>query len=79
MENLNGKELEFEVLAKSIQASCLRLNLLLDRDKIQHQFKKSGWYILNKDNVELRQRLKMLRKETLLLEKLIVKYNTKQQ
>lgn len=73
MENLNGKELEFEVLAKSIQASCLRLNLLLDRDRIQHQFEESGWYLPNKDNVELRQRLKMLRKETLLLEKLIVK------
>lgn len=65
------QNIEFEVVSKSIQANSIRICQLLERERIQHKFEEKGWYAPNKDNVELRQRMKLLRKDTLLLERLI--------
>lgn len=59
----------FEVLSFNLQANMQRIEQLLNTEGIENQFIKDKWLSLNKNNVELRQRLKLLRKEALLLEK----------
>ena len=65
-----GKDLK--ILKMNVESNVLRICQLLNTEGIEEQFKKEGWYSVNKDNVELRQRLKMLRKETLQLEKILL-------
>lgn len=63
-------EKEFKVLTKSIEANCLRICQLLEKENIQNTEELNYWGTPNKDNVELRQRMKLLRKDTLKIEKL---------
>ena len=65
-----GKDLK--ILKMNVESNVLRICQLLNTEGIEEQLKKEGWYSVNKDNVELRQRLKMLRKETLQLEKILL-------
>lgn len=59
----------FEVMSLNIQANIKRIEQLLAMEGIEKKFIQDRWYSSNKANVELRQRLKMLRKDTLALEK----------
>lgn len=58
-----------EILKLNITANMMRINQLLNEDDIDNQFKKDTWYGVNKANAELRQRLHLLRKDTVKLEK----------
>lgn len=60
----------FQVMRLNIEANMLRIQELLNTPAIEKQFKEGHWYAVNRDNAELRQRLKMLRKDSLRLEKL---------
>ena len=61
---------DFQVMKLNVEANMLRIQQLLGQEDIQKQFKEDRWYSCNKDNVELRARLKALRKDTLRLERL---------
>lgn len=57
----------------NIEANILRIQQLLDKENIEKQFiKKQYWNVNNRENVELRQRLKMLRKDTVKFEKILM-------
>lgn len=60
----------FKIMKLNIEANMLRIQELLNTPAIEKQFKEGHWYAVNKDNAELRQRLKMLKKDSLRLEKL---------
>ena len=62
---------DFQIMKLNIEANMLRIEQLLTEPDIQEQFKKDAWCSVNRSNAELRQRLKLLRKDTLKLEKLI--------
>lgn len=59
----------FKILKLNIEANMLRIEQLLNTEGIEKQFKEDKWYSINGDNVELRQRLKLLRKDTLKMER----------
>lgn len=55
-----------------VSAQCKRVLELLETENIEYmEITKDGerWSSVNQNNTELRQRLKMLRKDTLLLER----------
>ena len=55
----------------NIEANMLRIQQLLNQEGIENQFVKDRWGypVVNRNNVELRQRLHMLRKDSIKLEK----------
>lgn len=63
----------FQIMKLNIEANILRIQQLLDKENIEKQFiKEQYWNVNNRENVELRQRLKMLRKDTVKFEKMLV-------
>lgn len=64
---------DFEILKKSIEGNMGRIQQLLEKEGIDKKFKKDLWYSCNRENSELRYRLKMLRKESIELEKVVNK------
>ena len=60
---------KIDTLKLNIRANMVRINELLELQGIEEQFKHEGWYGINKENVELRQRMKILRKDTINFEK----------
>lgn len=63
----------FQIMKLNLEANILRIQQLLEMDNIEQQFIKDRWCSVNKPNVELRQRLKMLRKDSIELERLVEK------
>lgn len=64
---------DFQIMKLNIEANILRIQQLLDKENIEKQFiKKQYWNVNNRENVELRQRLKMLRKDTVKFEKILM-------
>lgn len=62
----------FQIIKLSIEGNLARIEQLMNVEGIDKQYINGGyWTTVNKDNVELRQRLKLLRKETLKLEKML--------
>lgn len=61
----------FQILRINVEANMLRVQQLLNQGGIEKQFLLDKWKSVNKDNVELRQRLKLLRKDMLKLEKML--------
>ena len=55
----------------NVEANMLRIQQLLNQEGIEKQFRQDLWCSSNRDNAELRQRLQMLRKDTLKLEKIL--------
>lgn len=55
----------------NVEANMLRIQQLLSQEGIEEQFLPDSWYSVNRNNAELRQRLQMLRKDTLKLEKIL--------
>lgn len=62
----------FQIMKVNIEANMLRIQQLLNQEEIEKQFLPDRWCSVNRDNVELRQRLKLLRKDTLKLEKMLM-------
>lgn len=62
---------DFEILKKSLEGNMARIQQLLDREGIEEKFRKDRWYSSNRENAELRHRLKILRKDSILLEKVV--------
>lgn len=62
---------DFEILKKNIEGNMGRIQQLLDKEGIEKKYKDGYWYSSNRENAELRQRLKMLRKDSILLEKVV--------
>lgn len=59
-----------EILILNIQGNIARVQMLLQKPLIMNKEVSGLHYdVVNKDNVELRQRIKLLRKELLQLEK----------
>lgn len=61
----------FQILKLNIQANMLRIDQLLSTEGVENMYLEEGWYSVNKDNTELRQRMKLLRKDTLKLERVL--------
>ena len=61
---------DFEIMKKNIEANLLRIQQLLEQEGIENKFNEGFYYSVNRNNTELRNRLKMLRKDSLTLEKL---------
>lgn len=61
---------DFEIMKKNIEANMLRIQQLLEQEGIENKFNEGFYYSVNRNNTELRNRLKMLRKDSLTLEKL---------
>ena len=65
---------EQEILVANIRANMARIEQLLDKPDILNKTNKiCGWYSVNRDNSELRQRMHMLRRDTKALERSIMK------
>lgn len=61
---------DFQIMKLNIEANMLRIEQLLQCEGIENQYvDEKYWRIQNRKNSELRQRLKILRKDALLLEK----------
>lgn len=63
---------DFQIMKLNIEANMLRIEQLMAEEGIEHQFIKGKWCSVNKANVELRQRLKLLRKDTIKFEKMLM-------
>lgn len=62
----------FQIIKLSMEGNLARIEQLMNMEGIDKEYVDGGyWRTINKDNVELRQRLKLLRKETLKLEKML--------
>lgn len=59
----------FQIMKLNIEANMLRIQQLLNQEGIENQFNEGFYYSINRENVELRQRLHMLRKDSIKLEK----------
>lgn len=62
---------KFEIMRLNLEANTARILELLATENIDKQFNPAGWYCVNKDNAELRQRMRLLRKDTLKLDKIL--------
>lgn len=65
------KQSDIEVMKATIKANITRINQLLDKEEIENrtQIGSFGYSVINRNNVEIRQRMKLLRKEMILFEK----------
>lgn len=62
---------DFEIMKLNVEANMLRIQQLLEQENIENKVMEGRWYAINRENTELRQRLKMLRKDTIKLEKIL--------
>ena len=62
----------FQIMKLNIEANMLRIQQLLNQKDIEKQFiEGSTWVANNRENAELRQRLQLLRKDSIKLEKIL--------
>lgn len=61
----------FQIMKLNIEANMLRIQQLLNQEGIEKQFLPDRWCSINRDNAELRQRIHLLRKDSLKLEKIL--------
>lgn len=61
----------FQIMKLNVEANMLRIQQLLKAEGIENQFQPEGWYVVNRENAELRQRLHMLRKDVIALQKIL--------
>ena len=64
---------DFKIMKLNVEANMLRIQQLLEQENIENKTIDDLWYRQNRENVELRQRLRMLRKDTVKLEKILSK------
>lgn len=62
---------DFEIMKLNVEANMLRIQQLLEQENIENKVMEGRWCTINRENTELRQRLKMLRKDTIKLEKIL--------
>lgn len=63
---------QVEILKMNIEANMLRIEELMKIEGVFHKTRKDSWGIMpNRNNIELRQRMKLLRKDTLKMEELM--------
>ena len=61
----------FQIMKLNIEANMLRIQQLLNQEGIEKQFIEGFYYSVNRENAELRQRLQLLRKDSIKLEKIL--------
>lgn len=64
---------KYEKLKLCILGNMIMIQDLLEKEGIESKYKDCSYYSVNRDNSELRQRLKQLRRESIQLEKELYK------